>query len=97
MHCKKSPDSFLPALMRRVEPTLIDSITREMLTGNRRNESACSASAGRMNHSNKDKRSSAENEKGRALIKANIPQPHTHPTQSGAGLSQGLAGVRILR
>src|SRR5215472_13029153 len=47
-----------------------------------------------MNHSNKDKRSSAESEEGRPLIKENAGQPHTYPTQSGKGVSQGLAGVR---
>jgi RNA-directed DNA polymerase len=47
-----------------------------------------------MNHSNQDGRSSAESEEGRPLIKENTLQPHTHPTQSGAGVSQGLAGVR---
>src|SRR5260370_2734998 len=47
-----------------------------------------------MNHSNKDKRSLAENEEGRRSIKENAGQPHTYPTQSGKGVSQGLAGVR---
>jgi group II intron reverse transcriptase/maturase len=47
-----------------------------------------------MNHSNKDKRSLAENEEGRPSIKENADQPHTYPTQSGKGVSQGLAGVR---
>jgi len=47
-----------------------------------------------MNHSNKDGRTSAENAEGRPLIKANTRQPHTHLTQSGARVSQGLAGVR---
>src|SRR6266699_294957 len=36
-----------------------------------------------MNHSNKDKRSSAESGEGRPLIKENASQPNTHPTQSG--------------
>ena len=36
----------------------------------------------------------AESEEGRPLIKENIHQFSTLPTQSGAGVSQGLAGVR---
>jgi RNA-directed DNA polymerase len=47
-----------------------------------------------MNHSNNEARPTAENGEGRPLIKENIPQPHTQPTQSGARVSQGLAGVR---
>jgi RNA-directed DNA polymerase len=47
-----------------------------------------------MNHSNKDKRSLAESGEGRPSIKENAGQPHTYPTQSGKGVSQGLAGVR---
>jgi RNA-directed DNA polymerase len=47
-----------------------------------------------MNHSNNGGRASAEKGEGRPLIKENIPQPGTHPTQSGARVSQGLAGVR---
>ena len=47
-----------------------------------------------MNHSNKDGTSLAENEEGRPLIKENAGQPNTYPTQSGKGVSQGLAGVR---
>jgi RNA-directed DNA polymerase len=47
-----------------------------------------------MNHSNKDCTWSAESEEGRLLIKENTHQPHTHPTQSGACVSQGLASVR---
>jgi len=47
-----------------------------------------------MNHSNKERTSSAENEEGRPLIKENPPPPHMQPTQSGARVSQGLAGVR---
>ena len=47
-----------------------------------------------MNHSNKDRRPSAESEEGRPLIKENTRQPNTHPTQSGRRVSQGLAGVR---
>jgi hypothetical protein len=44
-----------------------------------------------MNHSNHEAGPTAESGKGRPLIKENIPQPHTHPTQSGARVSQGLA------
>jgi group II intron reverse transcriptase/maturase len=47
-----------------------------------------------MNHSNKVEQSMAESEEGRPLIKENIHQPSTRPTQSGACVSQGLAGVR---
>src|SRR5215510_10335805 len=47
-----------------------------------------------MNHSNKDKRPLAESEEGRPSVKENAGQPHTYPTQSGKGVSQGLAGVR---
>jgi hypothetical protein len=47
-----------------------------------------------MNHSNKDGKLSAENAEGRPLIKENTHQPSTHPTQSGARVSQGLMGVR---
>ena len=47
-----------------------------------------------MNHSNKDTRSSAESGEGRPLIKENAGQSNTQPTQSGKGVSQGLAGVR---
>jgi RNA-directed DNA polymerase len=47
-----------------------------------------------MNHSNKIEQSMAESKEGRPLIEENIHQPSTHPTQSGARASQGLAGVR---
>jgi group II intron reverse transcriptase/maturase len=47
-----------------------------------------------MNHSNKDTRPSAESGEGRPLIKENAGQSNTYPTQSGKGVSQGLAGVR---
>ena len=47
-----------------------------------------------MNYSNKDKISSAESGEGRPPIKENASQPNTYPTQSGKGVSQGLAGVR---
>jgi hypothetical protein len=35
-----------------------------------------------MNHSNKDGKLFAESEEGRPLIKENIRQPNTYPTQS---------------
>ena len=47
-----------------------------------------------MNHSNKDRAPSAESAEGRPLIKENVRQPNMYPTQSGKGVSQGLAGVR---
>ena len=47
-----------------------------------------------MNHLNKDGKPLAENEEGRPLIKENTCLPNTLPTQSGARVSQGLAGVR---
>jgi RNA-directed DNA polymerase len=47
-----------------------------------------------MNHSNKGGNSSAESGEGRPLIKENVRQPNTSPTQSGEFVSQGLAGVR---
>ena len=47
-----------------------------------------------MNHLNKDGKPLAENEEGRPLIKENTRLPSTPPTQSGARVSQGLAGVR---
>ena len=47
-----------------------------------------------MNRSNQGGEALAEREEGRPLIKENTPQPHTHPTQSGARVSQGLVGVR---
>ena len=47
-----------------------------------------------MNHSNKDRPSLAESGEGRPSIKENAGQPNTYPTQSGKGVSQGLAGVR---
>lgn len=47
-----------------------------------------------MDHSNKIEQSMAESEEGRPLIKENIHQSSTRPTQSGARVSQGLAGVR---
>jgi len=47
-----------------------------------------------MNRSNEIKQSMAESEEGRPLIKENIHQSSTRPTQSGACVSQGVAGVR---
>jgi group II intron reverse transcriptase/maturase len=47
-----------------------------------------------MNHSNKDRKPSAESVEGRPLIKENAGQSNTHPTQSGERVSQGLVGVR---
>src|SRR3989442_15461925 len=47
-----------------------------------------------MNHSNKDGEPSAESAEGRPLIKENACQPNTYSTQSGKGVSHGLAGVR---
>src|SRR6266704_2921724 len=47
-----------------------------------------------MNHSNKVEQSMAESEEGRPRIKENTHQACTLPTQSGARVSQGLAGVR---
>jgi len=47
-----------------------------------------------MNHSNKDRTSPAESGEERPLIKENAGQPNTYSTQSGKGVSQGLAGVR---
>jgi RNA-directed DNA polymerase len=47
-----------------------------------------------MIHSNNQARATTENGEGRPLIKENILQPHTQPTQSGARVSQGWEGVR---
>ena len=47
-----------------------------------------------MNRSNQDGRPLVESEEGRPLVKENTHQSGTHPTQSGARVSQGLAGVR---
>ena len=47
-----------------------------------------------MNHSNGIEPSMAGSGEGRPLIKENIHQSSTRPTQSGARVSQGLAGVR---
>ena len=43
-----------------------------------------------MNHSNKVEQSMAEREEGRPLIRENIHQSNTRPTQSGARVSQGV-------
>jgi hypothetical protein len=47
-----------------------------------------------MNHSNKDGKPSAESAGGRPLIKRNVPQCDTYPTQSENRVSQGLKGVQ---
>jgi hypothetical protein len=47
-----------------------------------------------MNHSNKIEQSMTESEEGRPLIEENTHQASTRPTQSGARVSPGLAGVR---
>jgi hypothetical protein len=51
-----------------------------------------------MNHSNKDGKLFAENGEGRPLVKENIRQPNTYPTQSEKRVSQGLMyGARSVR
>src|SRR5215472_19366701 len=47
-----------------------------------------------MNHSNRDGQPWRESEEGRPLIKENILQPSTSPTQGETSVSQGLEGVR---
>src|ERR1700676_4555669 len=47
-----------------------------------------------MNHSNKGGKPLGESAEERPLIKENARQPNTYPTQSGKGVSQGLAGVQ---
>ena len=47
-----------------------------------------------VNPPNKEGQPSAEVGEGRAQTKENIVQSHTHPTQSGKRVSQGLDGVR---
>jgi RNA-directed DNA polymerase len=47
-----------------------------------------------LNPSNKDGKPSAERGEGSAWTKENASPSHTYPTQSGIGVSQGLAGVR---
>jgi RNA-directed DNA polymerase len=52
-------------------------------------------SAKAINHNaDKEAEASAEVGEGRVQMKENIAQPHMHPTQSGARMSQGLDGVR---
>ena len=47
-----------------------------------------------MNHANKKARDVGGEWGRKTLIKENANQPNTYPTQSGKGVSQGLAGVR---
>jgi RNA-directed DNA polymerase len=47
-----------------------------------------------MKPTNNEGKTSAEPAEGRARTKENDVQSHTHPTQSGARVSQGLDGVR---
>ncbi len=47
-----------------------------------------------MKLTNREDKTSAEPAEGRAQTKENDAQPHTHPTQGGARVSQGLGGVR---
>src|SRR5580692_3437132 len=47
-----------------------------------------------MKLTNNEGKTSAEPVEGRAQTKENDAQPHTHPTQSGARVTQGLGGVR---
>src|SRR5579863_361377 len=47
-----------------------------------------------VSHPNKAVQAVAEDGEGRARMEENIAQPHMHPTQSGARMSQGLDGVR---
>ena len=47
-----------------------------------------------MKLTNNEGKTSAEPAEGRAQTKENDAQPHMHPTQSGARVSQGLGGVR---
>src|ERR1700722_11293676 len=47
-----------------------------------------------MKLTNREDKTSAEPAEGRARAKENDAQPHTHPTQGGARVSQGLGGVR---
>jgi hypothetical protein len=47
-----------------------------------------------MNHSNQDGKPLTEGEEGRPLLKENTHQSRTHPTQSGACVSQRWVGVR---
>jgi RNA-directed DNA polymerase len=47
-----------------------------------------------MKLTNREDKTSAEPAEGRAQTKENDAQPHTHPTQGGTRVSQGLGGVR---
>ena len=47
-----------------------------------------------MKLTNREDKTSAEPAEGRGQTKENDAQPHTHPTQSGTRVSQGLGGVR---
>ena len=47
-----------------------------------------------MRGSNKEGKPTAESLEGRPGTKENVRQPHTHPTQGGERVSQGLKGVR---
>src|SRR5271163_3883951 len=47
-----------------------------------------------MKLTNNEGKTSAEPAEGRAQTKENDAQPHTHPTQGGVRVSQGLGGVR---
>ncbi len=47
-----------------------------------------------MKLTNREGKTSAEPAEGRAQTKENDAQPHTHPTQGGVRVSQGLGGVR---
>ena len=49
-----------------------------------------------MNHSNQDRRASAEKGEGRPLNKENTRPSNTHSTPSGTRVSQGLAGRKII-
>ena len=46
-----------------------------------------------MNHSNKDRKSSAESEEGRLRIKENTLPPDTYPTPSGTARVPRVGGV----
>ena len=47
-----------------------------------------------MKLTNNEGKTSAEPAEGRAQTKENDAQAHTHPTQGGVRVSQGLGGVR---
>jgi hypothetical protein len=50
-----------------------------------------------MKLTNNEGKTSAEPAEGRAQTGENDAQPHTHPTQGGVRVSQGLGGVRQFR